>query len=409
MQMTEAKVLEALFRTPAHPHWGGDPAHLSVGLELEYVIHRKGNPDALMRKEGFTAFLREMEAYGYGPHPGAPESHYRMSKDTPPGFVVIKPDFAFHILEIALPVRSCPGELRALIDGLLIEVDSALEYLGYERFTRGVCEGAAYCDFDLVNLKGHAELVAALKSNTAHEVWDSCFPAYISSTQVHLNVLEPLTFTQLARWYELEWIFSLSFSDAMAWRGRLLNDARPLFYNNTFGEGFPLAGVPAEIPTSAAHYAEMVNQTLGVFPQNADFPVREYSSIRPRMFGSVEFRSASTQENTDRILELVAFRILQCLYGYEYADTPIREGNWQRELIYAICEGRTLSADQKQLRDASLSRLIGVVPHVPARWREILEMSPVFRDLREEMPWAEAASWNLKTAADVFRHRLASH
>ena len=132
--MTIEKLRQHLFLQKKVPFWNYQESNLTIGLEVEYFIAQRSNQEIRLATRSeyilMTRILIEKFAYvdrGFADQPG------RISKDTEFGYVTIKPDFAWHILEVSLPPRRSLSDLKDLLMQIFSEVDEALAAVNLER------------------------------------------------------------------------------------------------------------------------------------------------------------------------------------------------------------------------------------------------------------------------------------
>ena len=319
--LTPERLREYLFSQTAWPHWDYRLDRLLFGVEVEYFVAQKGNRNQLFKKANFESFLQRMERFGYSCK-NTESNPWCFVKEKQVGYIAIKPDFAFHILEIALPPRSDLMVLTNLLKDVLQEVDVCLAELDFER-----CHESFLlvdpADFDLVEmprLEGHLDCLQHKSSQG--EFADRHFPAFLAATHVHLNVSSEKDLCLMPILYELEWL-ALTLLDRTHYRTNSVRSLRTLYYRDSFGHDYRLVGVPKQIPASLEEYVEQYNASPKLFPNDHFFPVRDFSLIRPRNFGSFEFRSGCSPRQVDDLQSIIAFRAVQWLYAIKYADKPV--------------------------------------------------------------------------------------
>ena len=287
--LTPERLREHWFSRPAYPHWQYRLENLLFGLEVEYHVAQKGNHRRLFKKADFEAFVRLLKQYGYAKYESVAH-HWRVSKDTELGYIVIKPDFAFHVLEIALPPRSDLAVMTNLLNEVLQEVDSCIDDLGFERLSESFLH-LNPSELELVEtarLEGYLECLQ--DQARKNEFSERHFPAFMAATHVHLNVSAEEDLRLLPILYELEWL-ALTLFDRTH-HPPDVRSLRTLYYRNAFGNDYRLVGVPERIPFSLSEYIQQFNASPRLFPYDPFFPVRDCSLIRPTMYGTLEFRSA---------------------------------------------------------------------------------------------------------------------
>ena len=316
--MTVERLRKHLFGGPQVPFWNYDPAQLTFGVEIEYFIARthKDGTYTLATKEQYLEVMEHLKkGFGFSAI-NAPTQLGRVSKDTEFGFIAVKPDFAWHILEIALPPRGNLLELTALLEKVLFEIDSALKKSGLSRLNLS-CLPDVPVTMDLVELdrlRGHINVLQKQKIDSMYAV--PTFPALIVATHVHLNVLEEGTYALLPDLYKHETEARDRYSRTQVFRGISTNTHRENFYRTSLGPNYKLCDIPAIVPASLAEYCDLFNNSEKLFPNDMFFEARDLTSIRPTRFGTLEFRSGCSFLETSKIIEIVQFRMKSFLMAF---------------------------------------------------------------------------------------------
>jgi hypothetical protein len=248
------------------------------------------------------------------------QGFFCLGQDTSSGYISIKPDFAMHLLEVSLPPRRNEEELRALLQQTLRVLDESLAEAGLYRDERSIVSdpGARFELAEVGRLRGYVEQFPA-RSETSAELYFPHYPALIASTHVHLNVPLDRSLGLMQFMYELEWLAIRLFSKSYFFDGREYGCARVLLYEDSLGESYRLKTVPEKVPTTLDEYVAAFNSSPAYFSADPFFPVRDLSFIRPRHFGTLEFRSACSQSRVEEILDVAAFRVLQLGYSLSRA------------------------------------------------------------------------------------------
>ena len=313
-KMTVEKLRKHLFENTKAKFWDYDPNQLSVGVEVEYFIARNTAAGLQLATESeymeTIMYLKHDHGYrdrGLNDQPG------RVSRDTESGFVVIKPDFAWHILEISLPPRKTPEEIRQLLVTIFHEVDSALSKAKLERLDIS-CLPYRPRNMDLVKLDRLGQISETFQPRRIDRATqDPTFPAYIAATHVHLNVSSESTLTMMPSLYLLDRIINEKFNRARTFCGQRYENARTTMYRDTLGEDYLLHTYPIKPATNLAELSEQMNQSPKLFPMDRFFPVRDMSYIRPTRYGTLEFRSTCSYKDVDKIEEIVRWRTAQIM------------------------------------------------------------------------------------------------
>lgn len=311
--MTPERLRAHWFGKQRVPFWNYDPAQLTMGLEIEYFIAKvQGDHFELATKEQYFSVIENLiQDFGYR-NRDLKDQPGRVSKDTDAGFIAIKPDFAWHILEIALPPRHTVEELRSLLESTFAEVDAALAKVGLQRLDLSclpdIPERMELVELDrlsgyLINPKETLKECDALR----------VFPALIVATHVHINCSDEDSLKYMPALYEVDREAQSMFMRDQLFQGKLRRDARTKLYELSFGDGYSLRTNPPVVPADLDDYVNHFNNSPRIFPNDQFFPVRDMSYIRPTRHGTFEFRGACSFLEIDKIIEIAAFRRDQVL------------------------------------------------------------------------------------------------
>ena len=312
--MTIEKLRHHLFYTKKVPFWNYDESKISIGVEVEYFI-------AQVTRSGFRLatqieFLLMTELlkanYGYVDW-NLPDQPGRISKDTEFGFIAIKPDFAWHILEISLPPRRSSSEIRSLLRNVFLEVDEALASLGMERLDLS-CLPVPPKSMEHVSLNRLREISTTFRQKSAVKpTQDPNFPAYLAATHVHLNASSEEMLKVLPALYNLDRLVSKQFTRANVFNGRVYDNARTRMYHDTLGPDYLLHTYPENPAHDLQTMVSQMNRSPRLFPSDPFFPVRDMSYIRPTRYGTLEFRSCCSFKSIETLVKIVDCRIAQLL------------------------------------------------------------------------------------------------
>jgi len=311
-KMTVEKLRKHLFEKTKAKFWDYDANQISVGVEVEYFIARATDASFQLATESeyMDTIICLKKDHGYHDR-GLPDQPGRVSRDTDSGFVVIKPDFAWHILEISLPPRKTPGEISQLLYNVLHEVDCALSKAKLKRLDIS-CLPDRPKSMDLVKLDRLGQISQTFQPRRSDRpTQDPTFPAYIAATHVHLNVSSESTLTMMPRLYALDRIINEKFNRARTFCGQSYENVRTSMYRDTLGEDYLLHTYPIKPATNLAELSDQMNRSPKLFPMDTFFPVRDMSYIRPTRYGTLEFRSACSYKNVEKIEEIVRWRLAQ--------------------------------------------------------------------------------------------------
>jgi len=316
--MTEERLRAHWFGGLQAPFWNYNPAELTMGVELEYFIARGDEKNFILanKQEYFETIRHLTSGNRYKDHklhdqPG------RISKDTRAGYVAIKPDFAWHILEISLPPRPSITQMRELVEETLGEVDAALAAAGLKRLQIS-CLPHPPPQVDLVELERMSAFTQSVTQKAAEgssfdPFVDPLFPAYMVSTHVHFNAFDLSALSLWPSLFAIEAEVGEIYCRARSFSGRDVRSVRTEFMKKTMGSGYKLKGIPDPVPTSIEDYVLAMNTSTRAFPKDPFFPVRDVSYIRPSRYGTIEFRSACSAYAVDEIIEIICWRMMQLL------------------------------------------------------------------------------------------------
>jgi len=315
--MTAERLRAHWFGGPQVPFWNYDPAKLTMGVEIEYFIARtNGSSFKLATREQYLSVISYLiQNSGYTDRNLADQPG-RISKDTEAGFIAIKPDFAWHILEVALPPRRDLDSIYSLLKSTLADIDRALGSVGLERLDMS-CLPDVPETMELVELDRLRAHVALLETyETAKPNRNFCvpyFPALITATHFHFNVFEEAMLPTLSSLYAFDKNAFVQLTRKQTFRGEECHDFRSRLYEQTLGDDFLLRTFPAQIPHNIEQYVLLYNRSPKLFPNDRFFGVRDLSYIRPSRNGTLEFRSACSFKYIDQLIQLAEIRKFQIL------------------------------------------------------------------------------------------------
>jgi hypothetical protein len=361
-----------LFAKPKYPHYGGDLNNLIFGIETEYIVRHKLDRERYLSRMEFETVCNTLKSkYGYKSR--SVDDIARLSIDTELGFVCIKPDFAYNILEISYPPRRAPDELRDLIEKITDQIDTSLSEIGFTRAESSVVPRTPF-NFDLVEFERHSLWLTFFtkRNEKSSPFFFPEYPAMTAATQVHLNILDETFFARLPLMYELEWFAVSRFSKSRIFNEQKNTCSRVLLVDTTLGKDYPLRTVPSKVPNSIEQYLDLLLQTPKYFPKDPFYPSKDYTFIRPRPFGSVEFRSTCSQSSVEDQLKICAFRALQVAYAS--VQNKIIPINSPREVMIENCHiSQHETSRYREYEKLCLERLWVSLDFVPFQWRKLCE------------------------------------
>jgi hypothetical protein len=313
-KMTPERLRQHLYENTKAKFWDYNPEKLSIGLEIEYFIaHKNEHASHLASQRDYMQVIEHLKNHnGYRDwvlydQPG------RISRDTDIGFVVIKPDFAWHILEVSLPPRNSVNQVAKLLVEVLGEIDEVLAKFGLERLDVS-CLSDPPPKMDLVQLDRLGQIADTFMAKKSDQpTIDPAFPAYITATHVHLNVSDELTLGYFPNLYHLDKVISERFNRARTFRGRVYENVRTSLYRDTLGADYLLHTYPEKPATNIEELCEQMNKSPKLFPKDRFFAVRDMSYIRPTSYGTLEFRSCCSYKDPEKVVEIVKWRTAQIM------------------------------------------------------------------------------------------------
>lgn len=338
--MTAERLRAHLYGGRQVPFWNYDPDQITMGIEVEYFIaETEGESFTLATKQQYLIVIQRLvESYGYKDRnlvnqPG------RISRDTEWGFITIKPDFAWHILEISFPPRRTTVELRSLLVSVIMEVDAVLAEEGLKRLDLS-CLPEVPKEMDLVELDRLAASTDMMRTVAANgPMFDPLFPAYLTSTHVHLNVSNETCLGLFPILYSMEPIALNLFSRARRFAGESFDNVRTLLCEDNLGEDYRLRTVPKKIPSTLDDLVLAMNQSTKLFPNDPFFAARDMSYIRPTRYGTLEFRSACSYLDVDQLIRIALWRKAQILCAYLAIDRHALVSETLSESLKSVCKG----------------------------------------------------------------------
>lgn len=318
--MTEERLRAHWFAGPQVPFWDYDPAKITMGVEIEYFIARGDVANFTLATRDDYLKVRDylIDKRGYMDR-NLHDQPGRVSKDTRVGFIAIKPDFAWHILEVSLPPRSSIAELGELIASVQADIDTALREHGLIRLGISCLPGPR--KVELVGQERLSEFTSAAHARLGNAAvtdpfCDPLFPAFTAATHVHLNAYNEQALSLWPALFAIEAGGGEIYCRGKTFAGITVESVRSEFLNRAMGAEYRLKAIPDMIPRNISDYVELMNTSTFAFPNDRFFPVRDVSYIRPSKYGTIEFRSACTVPGIDEILEIVSWRVTQLVAAH---------------------------------------------------------------------------------------------
>lgn len=334
-EMTVEKIRDYLFHGPQVPFWNYDPQLITVGLEIEYFIGRV-SPHAgytLATHDEYFAFIDHLQKHAGYRDFNLPDQPGRVSRDTPWGFIAVKPDFAWHILEMSLPPRRDLADLKSLMEDVFAEVDRSLHAVGLVRLDMSALPNIPE-KMDLVQFERLAGSEECLVQEDGSDLTVfSKFPALIAATHIHINAANEQDLALLPMLFQLDPYVSEKFTRKTTFRGQIFTDLRKELYSKNFGEDYYLHTIPKDVPDSLEKICDLMNRSRPIFPNDRFFPVRNMSFVRPSRHGTFEFRSSCSFLAIETLLDLTRWRIAQLITASNLTQTrDLRDSTIRRHL-----------------------------------------------------------------------------
>lgn len=371
--MTITRLRKHLFGGVNVPFWAGDPSRLTAGVEIEYFIaHAQGDTFRLATEAEYRSVIDHLSRdYRYVDRQ-LPDQPGRVSRDTESGFITIKPDFAWHILEISFPPRANTNQLRDLLTSVTREVDDALARVGLCRLDLScLSDPPAEMDFVPLDRLAGSQFQPPDPDCPTN---DPRLPAYLTATHVHLNISDESALRTLPQLFALEPLAMAMYARAHEFRGRRYDNVRTELYADTLGRDYPLINIPNPVPASLEDLVNAMNRGKPIFPNDRFFPVRNMSYIRPTRIGTFEFRSACSHWHVEALLEIALWRKVQAT-AVGAVGIPIHD-DWEKRLASAMNALSKAGEDQKIIDTiaARVDQHRALIPAAPkneqGRWND---------------------------------------
>lgn len=303
------------------------------GVEQEFILLKnKGDVPSdqdidrlyqLFMKEGFDINERNEEGKITG-----------IEKQMPYGIVEIKCEVCTHILEIVFPPLSETKDFIFLYKAVYKLLQEILGSLNLCCLQRSVLP--EFPENYIIRTGEEVKKRFLVLDDKEEESYSAdFFPILISSTQIHLNILDSNLYKDLHKYYDFEYLFPLFFSNSEHYDQLSAHCLRPLLYRDNFPLNNSANSFPKVIPKSESAYIKQFDRCDPVH--------RDYSFICPRPeLGTVEYRTACTQNDPNQILEMIALRA--GIHSLIKAGT-VTEFRNSREVFYDVCESGKIAGE----------------------------------------------------------------
>ncbi len=320
------------------------PAGLTIGLEHEFFLcNKSGGPTTHEQSQLFLKELSNQPGWRIREKSKDEEHLLRVSRDEDHGrFTAVKYDHHPHLMEVAFGYKADLHELReqvstgfAILDHAAGKADVRVKHAPFLDISASDPRVTSPLKpfQDLRNYRRRLFQIRGERENAELEN----YAAIIAATQTHIGGTGWLFKPELiSRLYRLE-----PEAHLYAARGVVSTDkeitsllARRWYGYRQVFLGYPLIGFPdledwtletwtaalLEMPLSGGpenHWAGYSAKQLGGIPFQSfdDFltRVRDLQIIRPRIFGTLEFRADAAQPTPDRIVAIAALRLANCI------------------------------------------------------------------------------------------------
>lgn len=292
---------------------------LFVGVELEYLVLCGNKPATL---NDYRKILFELQSCWKNTelvHIGDVTTLIRTIDEN--FRIEVKPDFSYNVVEISLG--------KGTFQNLKIHLSSTLADLSLAIASAGLnihCASFKKLNREEIKISSWGHLVGYLKQfpDIDKPFGSSWYPAEIAAAQVHLDILSSDYFELAVFLYLQEFIFLKDFTQLVNVNG-IPTPARYKSYEDGLGQKYLAKTVPECIYRNSAEYIRMIEETPHLFTADPICPVKDLSFIRPRAYGSVEFRSACTSTDPNYIEALVIARFSQLICAVKLKESIIQK------------------------------------------------------------------------------------
>lgn len=342
-------------KTLKRPSWNQSSENILIGIEHEFFIFQNGQAPSLPTMH---AFYQRLCANGYSASKEKAGFILEVRKNLKTGYVAINNDFCTHILEIAMPPLVTASEVSQMFDEVMADITLALKEQGISIFYDSTLPDVNF-QMELVPHE-RREWYKNRRAQSISRLWHPYPTTLMTSTQVHLNILDGDFYQKLPQFYQLEYLYPLFFSNSRCILKNQFHCARPIIWQQNKPLQYNAWAFPGNIPMTRESYQKMLDQI--------EYFSRDFSFISPRSFGTAEFRSACSQKDLSSILELVALRlaVVQLLFkSHDYADArPLVDA---QENFFSVCEK---GVHHQEILEYDLFFLKAASEKLPFDWKQ---------------------------------------
>ena len=315
------------------------PTLLTIGVEHEFfLLNTNGTPADHAQSQDFLqkiANLKHWRIYKTSHDPAVGNYISRVSKESKYGFCALKYDHHPHLLEIAFPYFDNLHDLYSIISSTLADFKEVAQQLSLQLSSSSFLDGQAPESplQDFVNLRSYRKTV--LEENSKEISPDLYnYAASIAATQTHIggsNWWNNKTLVSALYTFEPEILFINFESLNTNLSFEVFLKKRWLGYLTVF-EKSPLIGYPAfddwnienwvsallKSPLCGPATSSWSGRTWEILDTKPkDFSdlnyfitaVRDLQIIRPKLFGTLEFRSDAALPTAEAIIRMAAIRL----------------------------------------------------------------------------------------------------
>jgi len=319
---------------------------LTIGLEQEFfLLNEKKEPLTHSEGQSFFHFLisnTNWRTYEKETSEIFGEYISRLSRETENGYFALKYDHHPHLFEVAFPVYKNLHDLNDAVKSFFSEIEKASHALNFSLSKSPFLEGKAP-ESELEEFKGLREYRKHILSNSGSAIAPENYnyAASIAATQVHIGGLSWHSDSNLINsLYHYEPAFTLvthhlsgSPLSLQSFLKKRWSGFLTVFKDN------PLAGIPKishwspetwqeallNAPLAGTKEDPWLGKTLATVdatiitgfeasPKTTFKLIRDLEIIRPKLFGTLEFRADPALQSAELVLTVAALRLGLCEY-----------------------------------------------------------------------------------------------
>ena len=250
-----------------------------------------------------------------------------IKKTTQFGEILLISEVCTHIIEIVFPPLSKLNNFELLYNEIVTNLITILNESNLIMFYKAILSEFPK-NFIIRTSSKTKNRLLNYDYNTKNKYSLNLFLILISSTQIHLNILDNKFYNNLLKYYHFEYLFPLLFSNSSNYEELNAHCIRPLLYKDNYHENYYANSFPEILPNTEYKYSQFLNKSVGF--------VRDYTLICPRPeLQTVEFRTTCTQYDLNKILDIIALRVAIHSLITNNINLKTRNG---RDFFYKVCE-----------------------------------------------------------------------